>query len=171
MNNSRRELIFCLTVCTFSPKLLLKRARKFHYRNPKLKKKLQRQKTNTLLIAIKSSLNIQRDNFVLSSDLKSTNIVSFLSRKLKYTAIILFSPKLSTLTIAKIANSTTTDNILRTSVISLAAVTMYCAFTPDCRYDNSSIKLFKNVYCPKTMCSGALSDHKKTLQSLGRSNF
>ena len=39
---------------------------------------------------------------------------------------------------------------------------MCSAFTRDCWYD---------VYCPNTKCSGKLCLHKKTFQSLGRSDY
>ena len=49
---------------------------------------------------------------------------------------------------------------------------MICgAFTPDCWYDNSTINLIGDVYCPNTKCSGKLCLHKKTFQSLGRSDY
>ena len=48
---------------------------------------------------------------------------------------------------------------------------MCSAFTPDCGYDNSTIILIGDVYCPITMCSVKLCLHKKTFQSLGRSDY
>ena len=48
---------------------------------------------------------------------------------------------------------------------------MCSAFTPDCGYDNSTIILILDVYCPNTKCSGSLCLHKKTFQSLGRSDY
>ena len=45
------------------------------------------------------------------------------------------------------------------------------AFTPDCGYDNSTIILIGDVYCPSTKCSGKLCLHKKTFQSFGRSDY
>ena len=48
---------------------------------------------------------------------------------------------------------------------------MCSAFTPDCRYDNSIIILIGDVYCPNTKCLGKLCVHKKTFQSLGRSDY
>ena len=48
---------------------------------------------------------------------------------------------------------------------------MCSPFTPDCEYDNSTIILIGDVYCPNTKCSGKLCMHKKTFQSLGRSNY
>ena len=48
---------------------------------------------------------------------------------------------------------------------------MCSAFTPDCGYDNSTIILIGDVYCPNTKCSGRLCLHKKTFQSLGRSDY
>ena len=48
---------------------------------------------------------------------------------------------------------------------------MCSAFTPDCGYDNSTIILIGDLYCPKTKCLGKLCLHKKTFQSLGRSDY
>ena len=48
---------------------------------------------------------------------------------------------------------------------------MRSAFTPDCGYNNSTIILIGDVYCPKTKCSGRLCPHKTTFQSLGRSDY
>ena len=48
---------------------------------------------------------------------------------------------------------------------------MCSAFTPDCGYDNSTILLIVDVYCPNTKCWGKLCLHKKTFQSLGRSDY
>ena len=78
---------------------------------------------------------------------------------------------MSTLTIAKFTNSSETDITLQTSVKYLRAITMCTAFTPDCWYDNSTIILIGDVFCPNTNCSGKLCLHKKTFQSLGRSDY
>ena len=48
---------------------------------------------------------------------------------------------------------------------------MCSAFTPNCGYDNNTIILIGEVYCPNTKCSGRLCLHKKTFQSLGRSDY
>ena len=48
---------------------------------------------------------------------------------------------------------------------------MCSAFTPDCGYNNSTIILLGDVYCPNTKCSGRICLHKKTFQSLGRSDY
>ena len=48
---------------------------------------------------------------------------------------------------------------------------MCSAFTPDCGYENGTIILIGDVYCPNTKCSGRLCLHKKTFQSLGRSDY
>ena len=48
---------------------------------------------------------------------------------------------------------------------------MCSAFTPDCGYDNSTIVLTGDVYCPNTKCLGKLCLHKKTFQSFGRSDY
>ena len=44
------------------------------------------------------------------------------------------------------------------------------AFTPCRGYDNSTIILNGDVYCPNTKCSSKLCLHKKTFQSLGKSD-
>ena len=41
----------------------------------------------------------------------------------------------------------------------------------DCGYDNSPIILIGDVYCPNTKCLGKLCLHKKSFQSLGRSDY
>ena len=48
---------------------------------------------------------------------------------------------------------------------------MCSAFTPVCGYDNSTISLTGDVYCPNTKCLGKLCLHKKTFESLGRSDY
>ena len=48
---------------------------------------------------------------------------------------------------------------------------MCSAFTPDCGYDNSTIIFIADVYCPNTKCLGKVCLHKKTFQSLNRSDF
>ena len=45
------------------------------------------------------------------------------------------------------------------------------AFTPDCAYDNSAFIIIGDVYCPNKKCLGKLCLHKKTFQSLGRSDY
>ena len=54
--------------------------------------------------------------------------------------------------------------LLLTSVTFLRAITMCSAFTFDCGYDNSTIILIGDVYCPNTKCSGKLCLHKETFQ-------
>ena len=60
---------------------------------------------------------------------------------------------------------------MQTSVKKLRAITISSVFTTDCGYDNSTIILIGDVYCPNTKCLGKLSFHKKTFQSLGRSDY
>ena len=90
---------------------------------------------------------------------------------MKYTAINLFLLKLSTLNIVKSTISIRIDITLQTSVKKSRAITMCSAFTPDCEYDNSNIILIGDVSCPNTKSSGRLCLHKKTFQSLGRSDY
>ena len=59
--------------------------------------------------------------------------------------------------------------LLLTSVTFLRAITM-CSVT-HCGYDNSTIILIGDVYCPNTKCSDRICLHKKTFQSLGRSDY
>ena len=82
-----------------------------------------------------------------------------------------FLQKLSTWVTSKSNISTRIDFSLLTSVTFLRAIAMWSAFTPDCGYDNSTIILIGDVYCPKTKCSGKLCLHKKTFQSLSRSDY
>ena len=60
---------------------------------------------------------------------------------------------------------------LPTSVTFLRAITMCSAFTPACGYDNSTNILIGDVYCPNAKCLGKKCLHKKTFQSLGRSDY
>ena len=48
---------------------------------------------------------------------------------------------------------------------------MCSAFTPGLGYNNSTIILIGDVYCPNTKCLGKFCLHKKTFQSLGRSDY
>ena len=48
---------------------------------------------------------------------------------------------------------------------------MCSAFTPNFGYDNHTIILIGDVYCPNTKCLGKICLHKKTFQSLGRSDY
>ena len=57
--------------------------------------------------------------------------------------------------------------LLLTIVTFLRAITICSGFTPDCGYDNSTIILIGDVYCPNSKCSGKLCLHKQTFQSLG----
>ena len=70
---------------------------------------------------------------------------------------------------AKSIISTKIDFLLLTGVTFLRATTM-CSVT-DCGYNKSTIILIGDVYCPNTKCLGELCLHKKTFQSLGRSNY
>ena len=161
------------TVCAIFSQCLITQASayRFTYRSPKLRLDLQSQKAISLLITIKMSLKIQIDKFVYRSDLETTILGYFPSKALNYTAINLFLQKLSTLTIAKFTSSTKTHNTWQTSVNYLRVNTMCSEFTPDCRYDNSTLILLGDVYCPNTKSSGKLSLHKKTFQSPGGSDY
>ena len=80
-----------------------------------------------------------------------------------------FLQKLSFWVTAKTIISTRIEFLLRTSVTVLRAITM-CSVT-DCGYDNSTIILIGDVYCPNTKCLGKLCLHKETFHSLGRSDY
>ena len=172
MSFSKENSVLWLKVWAIFSKFLIKQpcVYRFHYRNPKLKLELQSQKTIYLLITMEISLNIQTYKFVYRFTLETTILASFPSKSLSRTVISSHSQKLSTLNIAKFTTSTKTDITLQTSVKLLRAITMCTTFTPDWRYDTSIIKLIANVYCPNTMCSGILYVHRKTFQSLGRSD-
>ena len=101
----------------------------------------------------------------------NNNYCVFQSTSLNYTAINFFSQKLSTLTIAKLTTSTRTDITLRTNLKRLGAITMCSTFIPNCGYNNSTIFLIGDVYCPNTKCSGKICLHNKFFQSLGTSDY
>ena len=151
--------------------ITLASAYRYPYRSPKLRLDLQSQTTISLLFTITISLNIQIDKFVYRCDLETKILAYFPSKSLKYTTINLFLQKLSTLANAKVTISTKTDNTLQPSVKYLKTIMMCSAFTPDCGYDNSSNILIADKYRPNTKCSGKLCLHKKTFQSLGRSDY
>ena len=79
-----------------------------------------------------------------------------------------FLQKLSTWVFAKSNISTRIDFLLPTSVTFFRAI-MMCS--TDCAYDNSTITLIGDVYCPNTKCLGKVCLQKKTFQSLGRSDY
>ena len=87
----------------------------------------------------------------------------FSIKKLNNTVINSFLQKLSTWVTAKSNISTRIDFLLLTSVTFLRAITICSAFTPDCEYDNSTIILIGDVYCPNTKCLGELCKHKRLL--------
>ena len=95
----------------------------------------------------------------------------FSIKSLNITVINSFLQKLSTWVTAKSNISTRIDFLLITSVTFLRAITMCSAFTPDCGYDNSTIILIGDVYCPNTNCLGKVCVHKKTFQSFGRTDY
>ena len=103
--------------------------------------------------------------------MKRTRLASFPSKSLNNTEINSFFQKLSTWVPAKSNISTRIDFLLLTSVTFLRAITMCIAFTPDCGFDNNTIILIRDVYCPNTKCLGRLCLHKKTFESLGRSDY
>ena len=161
------------TVCMISSKLLIKRASvyKFYYRNPKMRLDLQSQKTISLLITITVSLNIRVDKFAYRSDLETSIVVSFPSKSFKHSAINLFFQKRPTLTIAKFTIFIWTDVSLHTNVKNLRAITISRSITTDCGSEKGTNIFFGDVYCSKSKCLGKFCLHKRTFQSLGRSDY
>ena len=94
--------------------------------------------------------------------------MSFPSKNLNITVINSFLQKLSTWVTAKSNISTRINFLLPTTVTIFRAITM-CS--TDCAYDNSAIIITGDVYCPNTKCLGNICLHKKTFQSLGRSDY
>ena len=101
---------------------------------------------------------------------KKTRRASLPSKCLNIRVMNSFLQKLSTWVTAKSSTSTRIDFLLLTSVTFLGATTMCSAFTPDCGYDKSTIILIGDVDGPNRKCSGKPCLHKKTFESLGRSN-
>ena len=100
--------------------------------------------------------------------MKGSRLVYFPSKSLNITVINSFLQKLSTWGTAKSMISTRIDFLLPTSLTFFRAIPM-CS--TDCAYDNSAIIIIGDVYCPNTKCLGKLCLHKKTFQSLGRSDY
>ena len=94
--------------------------------------------------------------------------MSFPSKSLNITVINSFLQKLSTWVFAKSNISTRIDFLLPTSVTFFRAI-MMCS--TDCAYDNCTIILIGDVYGPNAKCLGKVCLHKKTFQSLGRSDY
>ena len=82
-----------------------------------------------------------------------------------------FLQKLSTWVTAKSNISERINLWLLTSVTFLRAITLCNAFTLDCGYEKITISLIGDVYCPITKCLSKFCLHKKTSQSLGRSDY
>ena len=116
-------------------------------------------------------MNIWTDKFEKHSCSKRTRLASFPSKILNIKVINSFLQKLSTWVTAKSSFSTKIGYLLLTRVTFSRAITMCSAFNFDCGYDNSTIILNDDVSCPNTKCSGKLRLHKKTFQSLGRSDY
>ena len=82
-----------------------------------------------------------------------------------------FSQKLSTWVTAESDVSTRIDFLLLTNVTFLRAITMCRGLKPDYGYDKSAIILIGDVYCPNTRCSRKFCLHKKTFESLDKSDY
>ena len=103
--------------------------------------------------------------------MKRTRLASFPSKILNITVSNSFLQKLSTWVTAKSNISTRVDFLLFTSVTFLRAITMCSAFIPGFGYGICTFALIGYVYCPITKCLGKLCLHKKTFQSLVRSDY
>ena len=79
---------------------------------------------------------------------KKTRIASFSSKRLNITVINSILQKFSTWVTAKSNIPTIIEIRLHTSVTFLRAITSCSRFTPDCGYDNSTIILIGDLYCP-----------------------
>ena len=117
---------------------------------------LHSQRTTSLFITKKNTLNNQTDNFVYRSHLEAAFLPSFPSKSLNYRVINLYLHKLSSLSISNFTISMRTDVTWQKTGKELGAITMRSTFTPGCRCDNSNIKHVGNTYCPNTVCSGIL---------------
>ena len=171
--SSKDNSVLWLTVCASSSKNLIKQASvyKLLYRNTKMRLNPQGQKKISFIITIRMSLNVQADASFYRFTLETTIVASFLSSFLNYTAINLLLQEFLTLTIVKFTIFTRTDITLQTILSYLRTITMCGAFTPDCGYGHRTIIPIGDVYCPDAECSSKLWLHKKTFQSLGRSEY
>ena len=138
---------------------------------PKFEIGFTKAKDGLLNHCYKDSWAFKQTNSVVVSVWKKTRLASFPSKSLNNTVINSFLQKLSTWVTAKSNISTRIDFLLPKSVTFLRAITMCSTFTLDCGYDNSVIILIGDVYCPNTKCFCKLCLHKKTFQSLGRSDY
>ena len=145
--------------------------RKFHYPSQNLRSELTKAKDELFNHCYKDIAEHLNRQIRLSFRLKRTRLAFFPSNSLNITVINSFLEKLSTWVTEKSNISKRIDFLLLTSVTFLRAITMCSAFNPDCGYDNSTIILIVDVYCPNTKCLGKLCLHKKTFQSLGRSDY
>ena len=142
----------------------------FPLRKPKTEIGYTKSKDNLFAHYYNDIIEHVIDKFFYGSDLETTILVSFPTEKLKYTVISIFLQKLSILAFAKLTMSPRTDNTLQTSLNNLRTKTMCSVFTSDCGYENSFISLIGDVF-KNTKCSGEPCLHKKTFQSLGRSDY
>ena len=143
---------------------------KFHYRNLKLKLDLQSQKTIFLINSITISLNIQLDKFGYHAVWETSVLASFESESLSYSTSNSLLQKSSSLTIVKVTISTGIDITFQAGLKKLRAITLYSGFTPDCGYDNSTVIFIGDMFWANTKCLGKFWLHKKTFQSLGKSD-
>ena len=126
------------------------------------------------LITIKIPSDIQLGNFFYRSKFKKKQFLLFSVKSLSYTVINSNLGKLSTLTILKFTTSTRTNFTLQADVKQMWANTICSTLTPDCRYDNSVLKIIKPVLLNKvrTKCVlVSIACTKKDFQPLSRSNY
>ena len=168
---SRLNLYSTVWVKFSKPLIKLTKYRIFHYPKLNLRLDLQKEKTNCSVIVTKIYLSIEADKFDYRFGLKGKRLASFQSKYLNNTVINSFLQKLSTCVTAESNICTRIDFLLLSSVTFLRAITICSAFTADCAYDNSTIILIRDVYCPNTKFWGKLCLHKKTFRSLGRSDY
>ena len=143
---------------------------RFPYWNPQLRLDLQSQRTISLLFTITISLNIQMDKFVHRSVLEKT-ILCFSIKKIELHGNKFIPAEIENLNHREIHHLYKNGFYVASKCENLRAITIYRAFTPDCGYDKSTNILIGDVYCPNTKCSCQLCLHKKTFQSLGRSDY
>ena len=172
MNNSKRELTCLVNSLRDFLKTFDHASKCKQTPLPKPKVEIESTESKNILFAqyckdiIDDTIEHPTGQFRLAFDLETTILAYFLSKNLSFTAINFFLQKLSILTIGNFTVSTRSDITLQTSVEELRAITMCSIFTPNCGYDNSTIILIGDVYCPNTKCSGKLCPHKKTFETL-----
>ena len=105
----------------------------------------------------------------LSFRLEKNNTCVFSIKKFEQYGDQFFLTEVDNLGYRKIKHLYRNRLFMLTKVTFLRAITMFsAAFTSDCAYDNSTVILIGDVFCPYAKCLGKLCLHKRTFQSLGR---